>query len=231
MRGTVRKRPRKYPRKRRSPARQPAKKYSLGYLLSRQPKSLKKNEYYPIMMSYFRNSERLQRLRVSRRCYSLLQHAKIDPENLHHFYRTYRLPQDPFFPLFFKIKREYLQERQRKQEERVRYIAARMRSLPAPTLGFIKYLGWFEQSCNHSGGYPVWNQHMFPHTKKRVGEYMKFSNAEWINFFKAYLQSFVHRYRRISEETTEKLLACYVLGCLPEKPHSGARCIGRMPPR
>lgn len=201
--------------------RSPVKKYSISYLLSRQPKSLQKHEYYPIMLNYFYDSPRLQRLRMSRRCYSLLQHAKIEPHNLHHFYRTYRLPKDPFFPLFFKIKREYLQERQRRQEERVRYIAARMRSLPEPTLEFIKYLGRFEQHCNRSGGYPVWNRQMFPRTKKRVHEYLRFRHTEWIGFFRDYLAVLAQRYRRVSEETAEKLLACYLLGCLPDEPGEG----------
>jgi hypothetical protein len=208
---------RRRPRRR----RQPVKKYSLSYLLSRQPKSLQKNEYYPIMMNYFYNSERLQRLRVSRRCYSLLQHAKIRPENLHHFYRTYRLPRDPFFPLFFKIKREYLQEQQRRKEERVQYIAARMRSLPEPILEFIKYLARFEQRCNRSGRYPVWSTHMFPSTKKRVREYAGYTYPEWLSFFRSYLELLTERYRSLTPETAEKLLACFVLQCLPREPGDG----------
>jgi hypothetical protein len=205
-------------RRRRRKRRAPVKKYSLGYLLSHQPKSLRKHEYYPVMMSYYRNSERLQRLRMNRRCYSLLQHARIEPQNLHYFYRTYGLPKDPFFPVFFKIKRDYLQEQTKRRQEKVRYIAAGMRSLPEPTLEFIKYLGRLEQSCNQSGGYPVWNQHIFPRTKKRLHEYIKFDNADWVLFFKGYLANLSQRYRRVSGETAERLFACYVLDCLPEKP-------------
>jgi hypothetical protein len=169
------------------------------------------------MMSYYADSSKLQNLRFSRRCYSLLQHAKIAPENLHHFYRTYRLPKDPFFPLFFKIKREYLLEQQRKQEERIRYIAARMRSLPEPTLEFVKFLARFEQRCNRSGRYPVWNQQLFPKSKKRAREYLEFDLAAWLSFFRGYLECLGERYRRIDEHTREMLLACFVLQCLPEE--------------
>ena len=215
-------------RRSRRSRRTPVKNYSLSYLLSKQPKSLQKNEYYPIMMNYFYNSPKLQNLRISRRCYSLLQHAKIEAHNLHHFYRTYRLPKDPFFPLFFKIKREYLQERQRRQDERVRYIAAAMRTLPEPILEFIKYLGRLEQRYNHSGAYPVWNRHMFPGSKKRVREYCRFTHREWIDFFRDYLGTLTERYRPLSDETAERLLACFILGCVPQGPeesvsHNGLR--------
>ncbi len=205
-------------RRRRRSRRTPARNYSLSYLLSKQPKSLQKNEYYPIMMNYFYESSKLQNLRISRRCYSLLQHAKIEAHNLHHFYRTYRLPKDPFFPLFLKIKREYLQEQQRRKEERIRYIAAAMRALPEPILEFIKYLARVEQHYNHSGAYPVWNRHMFPGTKKRVHEYRRFDKREWIQFFRAYLDMLAERYRPLSEETAERLLACFILGCVPQGP-------------
>ncbi len=49
---------------------------------------------------------------------------------------------------------------------------------------------------------------------------MKFDNADWIDFFKGYLTRLVSRYRSVSELTTDKLLACYLLHCLPEKPDS-----------
>jgi hypothetical protein len=201
--------------------RKPVKKYSLSYLLSRQPKSLRKNEYYPIMLNYFYSSSKLQTLRFSRRCYSLLLHAKIDPHNLHHFYRTYRLPRDPFFPLYFKIKREYMQEQQRKKEEKTRYIADTMRRLPPPILEFIKYLARLEQRYNYSNRYPMWNKHLFPTTKKRVHEYLHFDFQDWIGFFRHYLDLLAGRYRALTGKTKEKLLACFILECLPELRASG----------
>jgi hypothetical protein len=67
----------------------------------------------------------------------------------------------------------------------------------------------------------VWSRHIFPRTKKRVHEYLRFDNTDWIDFFKGYLAILVDRYRGLSGETTEKLLACYLLNCLPEKPDAG----------
>ncbi len=190
--------------------------YSLGYLLSKQPKSLQKHRYYGEMLSYYRSSSRLQKLRMSRRCYSLLQHATIKPEYLHNFYRTYRLPRDPFFPLFLRIKRDYLQERERKREEKMRYIADKMRALPPQTLACIKFLAVFEQHYNSAGNFPVWTHHMFPTTKKRVGEYAAFSQRQWIQHFQEHLERLRQRYHRLDEKTAERVLAAYVLECLPE---------------
>ena len=190
--------------------------YSLGYLLSKQPKSLRKHRYYAEMLSYYRNSSRLQKLRISRRCYSLLQHATIKPEYLHNFYITYRVPKDPFFPLFLRIKRDYLVERERKREAKMRYIADKMRALPPQTLTCIKYLATFEQYYNRADNFPVWTIHMFPTTKKRVREYAAFTQIEWIQHFQNHLSRLRQRYPSLDEHSAERILAAYVLECLPE---------------
>ncbi|MFW5711860.1 MAG: hypothetical protein ACOCZA_07920 [Spirochaetota bacterium] len=193
------------------------KVYSLGYLLSKQPKSLQKHQYYGEMLSYYRSSPRLQKLRISRRCYSLLQHATIKPEFLHNFYITYRLPKDPFFPLFLRVKRDYLQERERKRQAKMQYIAAKMRTLPPQILSFIKFLAAFEQHYNSAGNFPVWTLYMFPTTKKRVREYADLTPEEWLQHFRNHLQHLQQRYRNLDESTTERVLAAYVLDCLPEQ--------------
>jgi len=193
------------------------KSYSLGYLLSKQPKSLQKSQFYEEMLLHYRSSARLQNLRISRRCYSLLQRAVIKPEYLNNFYRTYHLPRDPFFPLFLRIKQDYLEQRRQKQEQKMRYIADKMRGLPPDTLAFIKYLAAFEQQYNRTDNFPVWTTHLFPTTKKRVNEYSSFSRTEWIALFSAHLQRLEQRYRELDELTTKRLLAAYILECLPQK--------------
>ncbi|MFW6223309.1 MAG: hypothetical protein ACOC4A_00315 [Spirochaetota bacterium] len=189
----------------------PARRYSLAYLLERQPKSLAKHPHYGLMLEYYRNSEALRGLRVSRRCYSLLQHARIAPENLHHFYRTYRLPADPFFPLFFEIKRAYLRDRERVREARRRYILETMRALPGPVLDFIKYLGRLEQQYSGGRRYPVWQAHLFPSTKKQADAYRRFDRLEWIETFGSHLEELEARYRGFNPQIRARLLACFVL--------------------
>ncbi len=193
------------------------KPYSISYLLSKQPKGLTKDPYYPLMMRHYYSSDKLKRVRFSRRCYSLLQHAKIRPENLRYFYRTYRLPRDPFFPLFFAVKRRYIEERERKKEERSRYIAARMRALPSPVIEFVKLLALVEQNSYHRRGrFPVWERELFPQTKKRVHEYERFDYAQWIHFFRDYLGKLDRKYGRKEQIFSEKLLALFVLDIIPE---------------
>ena len=189
--------------------------YTLLYLLEREPKSLRRDPYYPQMVDRLRSSKRLQCLRFNRRCYSLLQQAKIAPENLKYFYRTYRLPRDPFFPLFFMIKRDYLEERKRKKEEKVRYIAARLRGLPAPILGYIRFLAELESDLNGSGRYPLWSTTLFPKTKKLVHQYENYGPDEWISFFRDYLKQLEKRYRSFNERNAELLLACFIIEELP----------------
>ncbi|MFO7730906.1 MAG: hypothetical protein R6V86_09090 [Spirochaetia bacterium] len=197
--------------------RRRVKNYSLGYLLSKQPKSLQKNQFYEEMLLHYRSSTRLQKLRISRRCYNLLQQAVIKPEYLDNFYRTYRLPRDPFFPLFLRVKRDYLEQRRQRQEQKMRYIADKMRGLPPDTLAFIKYLAAFEQRYNRADNFPVWTAHLFPTTKKRVNEYGSFTRTEWITLFSAHLQRLEQRYRELDEDTSQRILASYVLECLPRE--------------
>lgn len=198
--------------------RRPKKPYTIPYLLSKQPKSLTKHSQYPALLHYYHLSPRLKTVRFSRRCYSLLQHAKIAPENLKYFYRTYRLPKDPFFPLFFTIKRDYLKQKARRKQEKIQYIAAQMRTLSPSVLGFIKFLAAYEQGLNYSGRHPVWSEHLFPKTKKRVRKYVQYHYDDWLLFFRTYLQTLEKRYRTMDSRTADKLLAGFILECLPELP-------------
>jgi hypothetical protein len=170
------------------------------------------------MLHHYQLSPALQKVRFNRRCYSLLLHAKINPENLRYFYRTYRLPRDPFFPLYFAVKRNYLDEKEQRKRKKTEYIAAQMRRLPAEVLSFITFLARLEQHCNFGNHYPLWSDSLFPKTKKQVREYHRYTPGDWALFFQSYLTRFTERYRAFPSASAEKITACFLLHCLPELP-------------
>ncbi len=204
-------------RRRRTRRSRSRRTYSLSYLLSRQPKTLRKHRDYAVMLGHLHASKRLQQLRISRRCYTLLHHARIAPHNLHHFYRTYRLPADPFFPLFFSIKRDYLAERERIREERRRYIQRAVRSLPPPTLASIRYLGYLERHYNAAGLSPLWQQHLFPGSKKQADACSRYDRAAWLDLFEQHLLRLEQRYRDLAPLIARRVHACLVLGLVPSQ--------------
>jgi len=192
-----------------------AKRYSLEQLLERQPKTLSKHPDYPELLGYLQHDAALQRVRMIRRCYTLLHHARIAEGNLPHLMRTYRLPRHPFFALFLKMKREYLHEREQARQARFQYIVGEMRLLPAPVVEFTRYLGFLENSYNAAGAHPLWQEHLFPRSKRQVHEYRRLSPPDWLDVFRAHLGRLEQRYRACSAGTTELLLATFVLQCLP----------------
>lgn len=210
-----RRRPRRHSGRRRRSAARSSRTYTLADLLQRQPKTLQKRAEYALLTVYLRNTPELQRARLGSRCYSLLHNARIEAQNLSHFYRTYRLPQHPFFPHFLRVKREYQADRVRIREERRRYILDQMRELPGPVVGFVRYLGYLEDYYNARGSHPLWDQHLFPATKKRVHEYRQYSRAQWMVLFRTHLRRLEQRYRSFPGTVAERLVACFVLGCLP----------------
>lgn len=203
--------------RRRRHARRSRKTYTLEYLLSRQPKTLARHRHYGLLVSHLLASERLRNLKVSRRCYSLLHNARIEPDTLQYFYLTYGLPKEPFFPLFFQIKRDYFRELERKREERRQFILREMRRLPAPTLAFIKYLGHLEAYYHSRGRYPLWQRYIFPTTKKQVRGYSAYGTAEWLGLFREHLDRLGKHYPGLGKRHTDRLLACFVLDWLPSE--------------
>lgn len=191
--------------------------YAISYLLSRQPKGLQKQRHYREMVDHYTSSEALRRLRISRRCYTLLNAARIEPHNLRHFYRTYRLPADPFFPLFFAVKRAYLVERERVKQERRAYILSRMRSLPPFRLAAVKYLGHLERSINAAGDSPVWQKELFPGSKKKADSYLRYSELEWFETYRCHLDRLRARYRRMTDLAARRIHAYLVLEIIPDR--------------
>jgi len=168
------------------------------------------------MIEYYELSPRLRNLRISRRCYSLLNRATVDPQNLKYFYRTYRLPRDPFFPLFFLIKRDYQKKQVQRKEERTAFIAGKMRSLPEEIIGFIKSLAVYEQRLHRRNQYPVWSALIFPKTKKRAREYAYFSILEWVALLREYCDHLEERYPAHTTAYSDQLIACFILNCTPD---------------
>lgn len=204
-----------YRRARRRP-RQTRRTYTLAHLLEKQPKTMRRQPGYDEMIARFNASERLQSLRVSSRCYTLLNQARIAPHNLENFYRTYRLPADPFFALFFLVKRGYLAEREQIREERRQYILSAMRSLPPDTLAQIKYLGHLERHYNAAGRSPLWQSEVFPGSKKKADSYRRFTPVRWHALFRSQTVRLMKRYPAFTRDAAERVLACFVLGLVPE---------------
>lgn len=205
------------------------RKYSIPYLLSKQPKWIRKHPYYSAMIRSLRISPSLTALRFNGQCCRLLQNAGITPENLSRFCRTYRLPRDQFFPLFLRIRKDYLNHRQSLKQAKEHYIRAKMEELPGDVRRFLEFFRDMESRVNAEGKHPVWDREIFPSTKKRVHQYLSQNRSQWTGTFGGYFAALTCRYRRISEKTADRLLACFILNCLPAHttaPVSGGYMIG-----
>lgn len=189
--------------------------YTVTYLLDKQPKSLCRQKHYQLMVSYLQNAPQLRGIRFNQRCYSLLNEAVIKPEHLDHFYRTYRLPKTPFFPLFFMIKRNYLMERENKKLERKMYIEVKMNSIPSYVQRFFALILQFEQKYNRAGNHPVYKENLSVTTKKRSEKFATYEHADWIDFFRMYNCSLRKRYERIPLENIDRIFAYFILNCIP----------------
>ena len=170
---------------------------SLAALLDSQPKGLTRHPSHRLLWDRFAVSDRLQKLRISPRCYRLLNEARIPPENLKDFYRTYRLPEDPFFPLFLAVKADWLEERERWKEERDKAIMLMVRALPEHRRRALRVLAEYERKHHRTGDNPVWDNRLFPTTLKRAREFAAFGENEWYETWRIHLQNLSMRYRSI----------------------------------
>ena len=190
--------------------------YTINLLLTKQPKALTRDKTYDLMISYFRSSPVLQSVKFNKRCYSLLNEAVIKPEHLNNFYRTYRLPRTPFFPLFFMIKRNYLLNRELKKREKQEYIIDRMNNLPPYVVKFLKLVKDLEQEYNRANKSPVFKSHIMAKTKKKADAYYRYNHGDWILFFNNYFELLLKEYERLLLVKIEQLSACLILMCIPE---------------
>ena len=170
---------------------------TLASLLDAQPKGLTRYPAHRLLWDQFMASDRLKKLRISPRCYRLLNEARIPPENLKDFYRTYRLPEDPFFPLFLAVKAEWLEDREKRQEERQKAIMDIMRGLPEHRRRALRLLAEYERKHHIAGDNPLWDNQLFPKTMKRAREFMRFGEREWYETWRVHLIRLSWKYRNI----------------------------------
>jgi hypothetical protein len=193
-------------------------RYSLARLLSAQGGAMRRHEGFPRLVSLLGGSLKLQRLSLSRTAYALLNGPRLELRNLGNFYATYRVPESPFFPLFLAMKWGQQRKRAAAKEEREKYISSVMASYPAEALALIGYAAAAERSRNPDC--PVWKEKLRPRTKKRARELAALGLDEWLRLLAAYFDELKGAYRRIDLPETEALIACALLGCLPD-PESG----------
>jgi len=190
---------------------------TLASLLDAQPAGLRKDPRHRLLWDHFMASEKLQRLRISRRCYSLLNRARIKPENLESFYKTYRLPKDSFFPLFLAVKSKWLNSRQQWKEERRKFIRDTLDALPEKRKNELNMLAFLERKYQSAGSLPVWNHVFVPVSRKRVKEMAAYTEAEWQKLYSLFLGKLSRKYRRFSPEEALKTEALLMLGFDPRK--------------
>ncbi|MBN2658930.1 MAG: hypothetical protein JXR86_17885 [Spirochaetales bacterium] len=169
------------------------------------------------MVSYLSSEPGLLKLRFNRRCYSLLHNAVIEPGNLDNFYRTYRLPKNPFFPLFFLIKRDYLAAREKGRFEREEYIRTGLSRLPAYIKVIFTLCSRLEKRMTGRDSCPVYRKSFLPSTKKRTDEYGQFSHGDWMDFFDGYLDKLAGEYEHLPLKKVEYLGAALALQWEPDQ--------------
>ena len=149
------------------------------------------------------------------------QRCDDQPEHLEDFYKNYKLPADPFFPLFLGIKTEWLQERRLWRERRDAEIFARMKDLPDHRRRSLRLLAEYERMHHPAGDNPIWENRLFPKSKKRTEELIRYSEGEWFDEWSRHLERLSLRYRHIpplsdgDENPTysSRVLAVLVLRC------------------
>ncbi len=167
---------------------------TLASLLDAQPRGLTKYPDHRLLWDHFLSSEKLQRLRISSRCWRLLNKAAVPPENLTKFYRAYRLPDDPFFPLFLSVKSRWLEDRERWKSEREDYILKQVKNLPEDRRKSLRILAELEEARHPAGGRPLWEKRIYPGTKKRAGELVRLREAGWQQLWREHLEALTGRY-------------------------------------
>ena len=180
-------------------------------LLRKQPKKIKKDSLFVQIVNIYNSSNELKKLKISNYCFSLLNNARILAENLNAFYKRFNIPKNLFFPLFLKLKREYKIKQKNIKNEREKYIYERMLSLSFKTKEIIRFLNLLEKKLNKFRKTPIWNKMIYPKTKKRVSQYLKFNNIDWAVLFNNFLEELKERYKFKIEPDIKKMIHLFVL--------------------
>lgn len=193
----------------------------LARLLDAQPRGLSYDPRHRLLWDHFLASEQLQRLRISPQCYRILNEASIKPEHMADFYKTYRLPYHPFFPLFLAVKNEWFEQRRLRKEKRDAEIFARVKQLPDHRRRSLRLLAEYERMHHPNSDNPIWENRLFPKSKKRAEEFMRYGETDWFNEWCRHIERLAGRYRNIpalfdacgSPTYSFKVLAVLVLRC------------------
>ena len=205
----------------RSARRKPHNYRTLASLLDSQPAGLVKDPRHRYLWDLFKSSQVLKRLRISPRCYSILNKASVKAENLHIFYRIYNLPPDPFFPLFLAVKAEWLEQRRMWREKRDAEIFSRMKDLPDHYRRALRILAEYERMHHPKSDNPVWENRLFPKTKSQAEKMIRFTEEQWYRLWREHLLRLSERYRSIPRLVDEekqptysmRILAVLILRC------------------
>jgi len=191
--------------------------YTIDYLLNKQPKALKKDPRYFQMLESLKEDPAVKLRKFNRRCYSLLHNGVIRPEHLSNFYRTYRLPKHAFFPLFFSIKKDYLEKKEQQKKDRVEYIKIKQHQLPMRVRQMQHYLQSMEKEAHEHDLFPLWKRKFRVRTKKQIDRWIAFSHSQWILFFEDFLEQFSQLYPFYPQRHIDYIKAGHILQCINEK--------------
>ncbi len=190
------------------------KRRSLAELLFRQPAALKKDPRYAELVALLNSSAALRTVGLEPRAWRLLALPRLKPENLIHFYRTYRLPAHEFFSLFLRLKWSWLEAKEARKAEREAYIAERMRGLAPQALAMLEWLAAVEARANVK--IPLWAESFEPRSKKRARELAALDMEAWRALFASDLALLQARYPALKLPAEPLILDCWELGCLPD---------------
>jgi hypothetical protein len=187
------------------------KKYNLTMLLSKQPNVIKKNEHFKLLISYYNSSENLKNLMISKKCYSILNKSRVMPEKIDLFYKSCGVPRNSFFPLFLKIKKEYLVKKASFKKADRDYKLNKMKELPGYLQNYLKNFARLEKNINKKKSYPVWYKIIFPKSKKAAALLAGLKKGDWVKMFIKYRDEIKKKYDNCNAELYGEIIDHFIL--------------------
>ena len=188
-------------------------RYSLKYLLDREPAGFRKKAEYQTLLFHLKASRALQMLRFNRKTYSILKNARIDPDDLPRFTRSNKLFRNPFFPLYLKLKKEHLEAAREKKKKRQEYIYGIMKRQSPRIKNYLKIFRDYEKRFHPK--HPVWNAFFYPGTKKKANELSHLKDIEWAMLFFRYIEDVAVKYPRMDQVYLKKIKSLFVMELNP----------------
>jgi len=114
------------------------------------------------------------------------------------------------------IKRDYLFRKEEKAREKEEFILHEMKKLAPSRRRILRFLAEWEDSLNRKSEHPLWEESLYPGTKKRVRELLGFNDPEWNMMLKIHLEKLTSRYPLAKRRDTDLIAACLTLHLVPE---------------